>query len=123
MARESVNGIASLQFPSSRSQKCTTTFRNWSVSCMRRFIGDKPLDTPALVVSYRIGDYPRAGLRNYPWEMTDTRALLLNAFDLLANKRTKAFAQHIQQCKGKIHEFVKFSGPIILDSGAFNFLQ
>lgn len=90
---------------------------------MRRFIGDKPLDTPALVVSYRIGDYPRAGLRNYPWEMTDTRALLLNAFDLLANKRTKAFAQHIQQCKGKIHEFVKFSGPIILDSGAFNFLQ
>ncbi len=90
---------------------------------MRRFIGDKPLDTPALVVSYRIGDYPRAGLRNYPWKMTDTKALLLNAFDLLANKRTKMFAQHIQQCEGKIHEYVKFNGPIILDSGAFNFLQ
>ncbi len=90
---------------------------------MRRFIGDKPLDTPALVVSYRIGDYPRAGLRNYPWEMTDTKALLLNAFDLLANKRTKMFAQHIQQCEGKVHEYVKFNGPIILDSGAFNFLQ
>jgi queuine/archaeosine tRNA-ribosyltransferase len=90
---------------------------------MRRFIGDKPLDTPALVVSYRIGDYPRAGLHNYPWEMTDTKALLLNAFDLLANKRTKMFAQHVQQCEGKIHEYVKFNGPIILDSGAFNFLQ
>ena len=90
---------------------------------MRRFIGDKPLDTPALVVSYRIGDYPVAGLRNYPWEMTDTKALLLNAFDLLANKRTKMFAKHIQECEGKIHEYVKFSGPIILDSGAFNFLQ
>jgi tRNA-guanine family transglycosylase len=90
---------------------------------MKRFIGDRPLNTPALVVSYRIGDYPRAGLRNYPWEMTDTKAILLNAFDLLANKRTKMFAQHIQECEGKIHEYVKFNGPIILDSGAFNFLQ
>lgn len=90
---------------------------------MRRFIGDRALNTPALVVSYRIGDYPRAGLRNYPWEMSETKALLLNAFDLLANKRTKIFAQHIQEYEGKIHEYVKFNGPIILDSGAFNFLQ
>jgi queuine/archaeosine tRNA-ribosyltransferase len=90
---------------------------------MKRFIGNKPLETPALVVSYRIGDYPRAGLRNYPWEMTGTQAILLNAFDLLANKRTKIFAQHIQQCEGRIHEYVEFNGPIILDSGAFNFLQ
>lgn len=90
---------------------------------MRRLIGDRPLDTPSLVVSYRIGDYPRAGLRNYPWAMTDTKSLLLNAFDLIANKRTKMFAQHIQEREGKIHEYVKFNGPIILDSGAFNFLQ
>jgi queuine/archaeosine tRNA-ribosyltransferase len=90
---------------------------------MRRFIGGKPLETPALFVSYRLGDFPRAGLRCYPWEMTDTKALLLNAFDMLANKRTKMFTQHIQECQGRIHEYVRFDGPIILDSGAFNFLH
>src|SRR5690349_12809417 len=84
---------------------------------------ERSLATPALVASYRIGDYPAAGLRKYPWEMTNTQALLLNAFDLLGNRRTRVFAQEIQKCQGKIHEYVNFKGPIILDSGAFNFMQ
>ena len=86
-------------------------------------VGTKQLETPALFASYRVGDYPRAGLRFHPWRMTGTQALLLNAFDLLANRRTKMFANDIWQCESKLHGYVEFDGPIVLDSGAFNFLQ
>ena len=84
-------------------------------------IFSKPLELPNLFASYRIGDYPRAGLLCHPWEMTDTQAILLNAFDLLANKRTRMFTSEIRETEGKLHEYVKFDGPLMLDSGAFNF--
>jgi queuine/archaeosine tRNA-ribosyltransferase len=86
-------------------------------------IGVTQLEAPTLLASYRIRDYPRAGLRCHPWDMTDTQALLLNAFDLLANKRTRMFTDEIRQCESKLCEYVEFDGPIVLDSGAFNFLQ
>ena len=50
-----------------------------------------------------------------------TEAVLVNAFDLLGNKRTQKAASEIQKKQGKLHEFVEFDGPLILDSGAFNF--
>ena len=81
----------------------------------------KPLELPNLFASYRIGDYPRAGLLCHPWEMTNTQAILLNAFDLLANKRTQMFTSKIREAEGKLHEYVDFNGPLMLDSGAFNF--
>ena len=84
-------------------------------------IFSKRLETPNLFASYRIGDFPRAGLRCYPWKMTNTQAILLNAFDLLANKRTQMFTEEIQEADGKLHEYVEFDGPLMLDSGAFNF--
>lgn len=90
---------------------------------MIRIIGKKNLETPAFIPSYRIKDYPRAGLRSHPWKDTNTQAVLLNAFDLLANNRTKMFTADIQKLDGKLHEFIEFRGPIILDSGAYNFLQ
>jgi queuine/archaeosine tRNA-ribosyltransferase len=90
---------------------------------MRKFIGGKALETPALIAGYRIKDYPRAGLHYHPWNVTGTQALLLNAFDLLANHRTKMFTQEVRARPGKLHEYVQFDGPLILDSGAFNFLQ
>ena len=86
-------------------------------------IGATQLEAPTLFASYRIRDYPRAGLRCHPWEMTDTQALLLNAFDLLANRRTKMFTAEVRERKSKLHEYVEFDGPLMLDSGAFNFLQ
>lgn len=86
-------------------------------------LGELQLETPALFASYRIRDYPRAGLRSHPWKMTGTQALLLNAFDLLANRRTKMFTNEVRKCEGKLHEYVEFDGPLMLDSGAFNFLQ
>ena len=55
--------------------------------------------------------------------MTKTQAILLNAFDLLANKRTCMFTSQIRAAEGKLHEYVGFDGPLMLDSGAFNFQQ
>ena len=80
-----------------------------------------PFETPNLFASYRIGDFPRAGLLYHPWKITGTEAVLVNAFDLLANKKTQKAASEIKKKQGKLHEFVEFDGPLILDSGAFNF--
>ena len=85
--------------------------------------GTSEIKTPALFASYRIRDFPRAGLRFHPWKITNTQAILLNAFDLLANKRTRMFTSKIQAAEGKLHEYVEFKGPLMLDSGAFNFQQ
>ena len=84
--------------------------------------GTAKLDTPALFASYRIGDFPRAGLKCHPWAMTDTKALLLNAYDLIANHRTRHFIEDVQKCERKLHGYVEFKGPLMLDSGAYNFI-
>ena len=84
-------------------------------------IGVLEIKTPALFASYRIGDFPRAGLRFHPWDITSTQAVLVNAFDILANRQTKIAASQIRDRQCKLHEFVEFDGPLILDSGAFNF--
>ena len=84
-------------------------------------IGVLDIKTPALFASYRIGDFPRAGLHCHPWNITRTQAVLLNAFDLLANKQTRTASAKIQKKQCKLHEFVEFNGPLMLDSGAFNF--
>lgn len=81
------------------------------------------LKTPSLFASYRIDDYPRAGLLCHPWEMTNTQAILLNAYDFLGNRRTRKAASKILNSKEKLHSHVKFNGPVMLDSGAFNFLK
>ena len=79
------------------------------------------LDTPNLFASYRIGDYPHAGLRHPPWEMTGTQAILVNAFDLLANHRTRRFTSEIREAEDTLREYIHFDGPLMLDSGGFNF--
>lgn len=63
------------------------------------------IKTPALFASYRIGDFPRAGLHCYPWNITRTQAVLVNAFDLLANKQTQIAASKIREQQCKLHEF------------------
>ena len=79
------------------------------------------IKTPALFASYRIGDFPRAGLHCHPWHITRTQAVLVNAFDILANRQTHIAASQIREKQCKLHEFVEFNGPLMLDSGAFNF--
>ena len=80
-----------------------------------------PLETPNLFASYRIGDYPHAGLLHPPWEMTGTQAVLVNAFDLLANYRTRRFTSEIREAENTLREYIHFDGPLMLDSGGFNF--
>ena len=80
-----------------------------------------PLQTPNLFASYRIGDYPHAGLLHPPWEMTGTQAVLVNAFDLLANYRTRRFTSDIREAEDTLREYIHFDGPLMLDSGGFNF--
>ena len=79
------------------------------------------MDIPNLFASYRIGDFPHAGLRHPPWKMTGTQAVLVNAFDLLANYRTQRFTSEIRDTKGGLREYIHFDGPLMLDSGGFNF--
>ena len=80
-----------------------------------------PLETPNLFAGYRIGDYPHAGLLHPPWEMTGTQAVLVNAFDLLENYRTRRFTSEIRNTEGALREYIHFDGPLMLDSGGFNF--
>lgn len=83
----------------------------------------KSLPAPAVFASYRIMDFPRAGLRFHPWQVTETESVLVNAFDLLANRRTVKFANRWREEKQKLPSAIEFSGFIMLDSGAFNFLR
>lgn len=88
-----------------------------------RNIGSKELQVPNIWASYRIGDCPNAGLHFHPWVITGTRALLINAYDLLANRRTRAIARRIMGVEASLQRLVEFDGPVMLDSGAFNFLR
>jgi queuine/archaeosine tRNA-ribosyltransferase len=90
---------------------------------MNRLIGNKKLSTPAVFASYRIADFPRAGLRFHPWQITETTAVLANAYDLIANPRTCKYTAEIQKQGCSLGKYIEFSGPVMLDSGAFNFLQ
>ena len=90
---------------------------------MRQPFGNKQIETPAVFASYRIADFPRAGLRFHPWGMTNTSAVLLNAYDLIANPRTCKRTIEIRERGCSLGDYVEFSGPLMLDSGAFNFLK
>jgi tRNA-guanine family transglycosylase len=83
----------------------------------------RQLNCRNVVASYRIADFPRAGLKFHPWSITDTKAVLINAYDFIANPRTCNIGKKWLLNKDDISEKIEFSGPIILDSGAFNFLQ
>src|SRR5437868_3665227 len=88
-----------------------------------RRIGNFFLHTPGVFASYRIADFPRAGLRFHPWKITETKAVLLNAYDLLANPRTYKYTDEIRRRGRRLNRYIEFTGPIMLDSGAYNFLQ
>lgn len=77
------------------------------------------LKTPAIFASYRLGDFPSAGLKNHPWERTETEALLINAFDFTRPK----FQKHLEN-GWSIEKYLDFpSKPVMIDSGAYYFLK
>jgi tRNA-guanine family transglycosylase len=81
--------------------------------------GQYTLKTPAIFASYRLGDFPSAGLKSYPWRVTETEALLINAFDF---KRPK-FQKHLEN-GWSIEKYLDFPDkPVMIDSGAYYFLK
>ena len=82
-------------------------------------LGKHSLSVPALFASYRLGDCPASGLRKFPWAMTRTEALLINAYDFTRRK-------YQQQLTGgwNAAEDLSFpERPIIIDSGAYYFMK
>ncbi len=82
-------------------------------------LGPHQLAVPALFASYRLGDFPTSGLRKFPWAMTRTEALLINAYDFTRRK------YQLQLASGwNAAQDLSFSKrPIIIDSGAYYFMK
>ena len=80
-------------------------------------LNGKRIETPNLFVSYRVGDYPSAGLKCLPWNEIEIEALLVNAYDFLKPKYRQLLDGHLGV------NFLKFKGPIMMDSGGFYFIE
>lgn len=80
-------------------------------------IGTHTLRVPALFASYRLGDYPTSGLKRFPWAMTRTEALLINAYDFTQRKYNAWLNNGWNP-----DLYLKFKDrPILIDSGAYYF--
>ncbi|MCS7211082.1 MAG: hypothetical protein NZ844_05545 [Chloroherpetonaceae bacterium] len=81
--------------------------------------GQYALKTPAIFASYRLGDFPSAGLKSHPWNITETEALLINAFDFTRPK----FRKHLEN-GWSVEKYLDFPNkPVMIDSGAYYFLK
>lgn len=82
-------------------------------------IGRHELLSPTLFASYRLGDHPTSGLRHFPWKLTQTEALLINAYDFTRPKYRKWLNNGWQP-----ETYLEFdAGPLLIDSGAYYFLK
>jgi queuine/archaeosine tRNA-ribosyltransferase len=81
--------------------------------------GKHKLCAPALFASYRLGDCPWAGLRFLPWDMTETEALLINAYDFTRPK----FRSILNDGWHPATHLHFANKPILIDSGAYYFLK
>jgi tRNA-guanine family transglycosylase len=86
----------------------------------RRFrFGKFELQKPTLFASYRLGDFPSAGLLSFPWDMTGTEALLINAYDFMRPKFKAAINNGWNPASC---DYLSFPDkPILIDSGAYYF--
>ncbi len=81
--------------------------------------GPYQLQPPVLFAGYRMGDVPTAGLRSFPWKLTGTEALLINAYDFTRPKYKRVIENGWNPKRD-----LKFSkGPLLIDSGAYYFLR
>jgi tRNA-guanine family transglycosylase len=88
------------------------------MSIKKVILNGKELETPNIFASYRLGDYPNAGLKCLPWKEIEIDALLINAYDFL-KPRYRAL---LNFCKG-ICKFLDFKKTIMMDSGGFYFIE
>ena len=82
-------------------------------------LGPHQLAVPALFASYRLGDFPTSGLRKFPWAMTRTEALLINAYDFTRRK----YQQQLASGWNAAQDLSFSKRPIIIDSGAYYFMK
>lgn len=78
--------------------------------------------TKKFIASYRIGDYPFAGLKLLPWKVAPCDGVLINAYDFLKNHRTLRYARTLL---AQEHPLASLELPdeLILDSGAYYFVR
>jgi tRNA-guanine family transglycosylase len=81
--------------------------------------GSHTILSPTLFASYRMGDFPVAGLKFHPWEITDTEALLINAYDFMRPKYRAVINNGWDP--GLKLDFP--NKPILVDSGAYYFVK
>lgn len=81
-------------------------------------LNGKRLETPNIFASYRLGDYPNAGLKCLPWKEIEVDALLINAYDFLKPR----YGELLKGDKG-IRQFLDFKKTIMMDSGGFYFIE
>lgn len=74
------------------------------------------------IASYRIGDFPNAGLKLYPWKVAPCDGVLINAYDFLKNGRTLRKARELLE-KANPLASLELPGELILDSGAYYFIR
>jgi queuine/archaeosine tRNA-ribosyltransferase len=81
-------------------------------------------DTPskAFIASYRIGDFPNAGLKLLPWTVAPCDGVLINAYDFLNNGRTLRYAKSLLEQSDPLRS-LKLPDELILDSGAYYFVR
>lgn len=74
------------------------------------------------IASYRIGDFPHAGLKLLPWKVAPCDGVLINAYDFLKNGRTLRYARMLLD---QDHPLASLELPdeLILDSGAYYFVR
>ena len=99
-------------------KSATLTYRTREV-CLEQ----KKLHTPNLFASYRLGDVTMAGLKFFPWKITGTQAVLVNAYDLMENPKCQSYRKRLEREGVTIREHIKFNGPLLIDSGAYYFIR
>jgi len=80
-------------------------------------VGPHRLRVPIFFASYRLGDYPTSGLKRLPWRMTNTEAVLINAYDFRSRKHTAWLNNG--WCLDSYLKLGKH--PVLIDSGAYYF--
>jgi len=74
------------------------------------------------IASYRIGDFPNAGLKLLPWKVAACDGVLINAYDFLRNTRTVRFANKLLDSPDPLGS-LELPDELILDSGAYYFVR
>ena len=86
---------------------------------LQLLVGTQSLQAPALFASYRLGDYPTSGLKCLPWAITQTEAVLINAYDFTRPK----YAAWLNNGWNPNKYLQVGRRPFIIDSGAYYFLK